>query len=220
VETAGLVYSIQHHDFIGNHPLGKRLHQITSHDFQSAAAALMLLSPAIPMLFMGEEFACEHPFQFFVDFSDDPLRQAVVEGRRREYPQHDWTGGTLPIDAEAFSDSKIGAIEDGDLGMRNWYRQLIAERKRWKKMGLICDANLSVTCDVKLGCYCLHYALGDLAAMVAVQLSSVGEDDKLIGITDLFPGTRLGDLILDSRSESTAKDSLFSNHAKAFVLEG
>ena len=103
VDTQGLIYAIQHHDFIGNHPLGKRLHQVTSPETQRAAAALLILSPAIPMLFMGEEFACEQPFQFFVDFADDHLREAVVEGRKREYPQHEWADGMLPIDPSAFS---------------------------------------------------------------------------------------------------------------------
>ena len=82
IDTSGLVYSIQNHDFIGNHPLGKRFHQIASADAQQAAAALLILSPAIPMLFMGEEFACEQSFLFFVDFEDEHLRRAVVEGRR------------------------------------------------------------------------------------------------------------------------------------------
>ena len=85
------------------------MQQVTSTETQQAAAALFLLSPAIPMLFMGEEFCCESPFQFFVDFGDEHLRKAVVEGRKREYPQHDWSMSTLPTDAMAFHDSKVGS---------------------------------------------------------------------------------------------------------------
>ena len=47
VDTSGLVYSIQHHDFIGNHPLGHRLHQVTSKESQRAAVALLFMMPAI-----------------------------------------------------------------------------------------------------------------------------------------------------------------------------
>ncbi len=219
IDTSGLVHSIQHHDFIGNHPLGLRLHQVTSIEFQRAAAALLLLYPAIPMLFMGEEFACEHPFQFFVDFTDEPLRQAVVEGRRREYPQHDWSGGTLPIDASAFVDSKIGSIENGNLAMRSWYQQLLRQRKSWRLRGLLSDANLSVHSDVDTGCYCLRYTCGQSIATVAVQLSAVGEPDQVIRLHDLLPRDRLGKPILDSRSHPTATDELHSNHAKVFVQE-
>lgn len=219
VDRAGLVYSIQHHDFIGNHPLGKRLHQVTSRDFQRASAALMLLSPAIPMMFMGEEFACEHPFHFFVDFSDEPLRQAVVAGRQREYPQHDWSGGAMPIEPEAFYSSKIGACEDGDLRMRDWYRQLILQRKNWIRSGLLQDKNLTVLTDVKKGCYCLRYERGSLIGTVAVQLSSTSEDERIVRLGSAFPDDRFGELLLDSRSEPTASDALHSNHAKVFVLE-
>ena len=70
VDVGSLIYSIQHHDFVGNHPLGKRLHQLTSQETQRAASTLLLLHPATPMLFMGEEFCCDNPFQFFVDFGD------------------------------------------------------------------------------------------------------------------------------------------------------
>ena len=164
VGTHGLVYSIQHHDFIGNHPLGKRLHQLTSLETQRTAAALLLLSPAIPMLFMGEEFACERPFQFFVDFGDEHFRSAVVEGRKREYPQHDWSGGVLPIDPRAFHDSKIGPAEDGNQEMRRWYRELLAVRKEWRSSGLLCDANLTVRNDLDQGMFSLSYQNGDQLA--------------------------------------------------------
>ncbi len=210
VDTSGLVYAIQHHDFVGNHPQGKRLHQLAGKQTQRAAAALLLLSPAIPMLFMGEEFACEHPFRFFVDFGNEQLRQAVVEGRKSEYPQHDWGGGGLPTDPSTFEESKIGSASDGDSSMRAWYRELIRLRKTWRKRGLICDANLSVQADGELGLYVCQYADAEHALVVAVRLNPNSADSRPIPFGDP------GDLLLDSRTDQT-DNVLFPNHAKVFT---
>ena len=171
VDSSGLVYSIQNHDFIGNHPLGLRLHQLTSHETQRAAAALLLLTPAIPMLFMGEEFACENPFRFFVDFGDEHLREGVVQGRMSEYPQHDWSGGLLPTDPANFELSKIGAAADGNQQTRQWYKRLIQIRQRWRASELLNDENLSVTVDLDAGLYLLRYESSLSSALVAVRLS-------------------------------------------------
>ncbi len=128
-DRATLVQCIQNHDFVGNHPAGHRFHQATDRLSQAAAAALLLLGPGTPMLFMGEEFCCEHPFQFFVDFGDERLRKAVNAGRRREYPQHDWSVGGDPSDERTFLNSKIGPAAAGDAAMRDWYRRLISLRR-------------------------------------------------------------------------------------------
>jgi maltooligosyltrehalose trehalohydrolase len=124
-----LIFSIQNHDFIGNHPNAARLHQLTSRDALRAAASLLLLSPAIPMLFMGEEFASENPFYFFVDFGDETLRRAVEEGRRREYPQHDWKHADSPLSEAAFRKSYIGSRDEGNRETLEWYKWLIHFRK-------------------------------------------------------------------------------------------
>ena len=178
----------------------------------------MLLCPAVPMLFMGEEFACEHPFKFFVDFTDDPLRKAVVDGRKREYPQHDWSDGTLPIDDEAFLDSKIGATEDGNLEMRSWYQRLIALRKDWRDQGLLNDAKFSVINDVDAGVFAIRYGDRGVLATVAVQLSEMQSGPKRVRLAGSL-GAELGDLILDSRPETTNMGDLQENHAKVFVCQ-
>ena len=220
VETKGLIYSIQHHDFIGNHPLGRRLHQLTSHDTQRAAATLLLLSPGIPMLFMGEEFACEQPFQFFVDFSDESLRTAVVEGRRREYPQHDWTGGVLPTDEAAFTGSKIGSSARGDKSMRDWYKSLIAVRGNWIANGLLGDQQISVDSRLEDGLFTLRYDGETSSALVAVRLTKVPTESTPIDLTShpFGSGDQLGHLVLDSRSEYSNRYELMPNHAKVFVV--
>ncbi len=214
VSTEGLVYSIQHHDFIGNHPLGKRLHQLTSKEMQRAAAALLLLSPGIPMLFMGEEFCCEKPFQFFVDFGDEHLRTAVVEGRKREYPQHDWQDGVLPTDPAAFNASKIGLIESGDVAMRDWYASLIQLRKRWLASGLLCDENLQVSSDQEKGLFVVSYRSSSETAEIVVRLSEESDSPDAIEFRDEMRDPT-ATLVLDSLSRNN-DDALAMNHAKVF----
>ena len=213
VDTSGLIYSIQHHDFIGNHPLGKRLHQLIGKDAQRAAAALLVLSPGIPMLFMGEEFCCQRPFQFFVDFGDEHLRNGVVEGRKREYPQHDWSRGILPTDPEAFLSSKIGSADQGDLEMRHWYQQIIQLRRRARRSNLICDQNLDLQIDSSAGLYVLRYESDQESLLVVVRLVADGDAGEL-DITSEVPGISDYQQILDSRSGSTK--GLLSSHARVF----
>jgi 1,4-alpha-glucan branching enzyme len=75
---------LQNHDQIGNRALGDRLESIAGIDAIEAALAITLLAPAIPMLFMGEEWGSKTPFPFFCDFRGD-LAEAVRKGRRIEY---------------------------------------------------------------------------------------------------------------------------------------
>ncbi|TWU58236.1 malto-oligosyltrehalose trehalohydrolase [Rubripirellula reticaptiva] len=211
VDTSGLIYNIQNHDFIGNHPLGQRLHQLTSLETQAAAATLLMLSPGIPMIFMGEEFACEQPFGFFVDFGDEATRQAVVEGRKREYPQHDWSGGASPIDAAAFFQSKIGPAAAGTATMRQWYQTLIATRRDWCGRGLISGDNVEIQTNVDAGLFLMRYRYQGNVGTVAVRLSD--ERSK----SDKIEFEWEGKLILDSREESGVNENeLLRNHAKVF----
>ncbi len=75
---------LQCHDQVGNRAFGDRITDIAKPEAVRAAAAVFLLAPNIPMLFMGEEFGAATPFQFFCDFGDE-LRDAVTQGRRREF---------------------------------------------------------------------------------------------------------------------------------------
>ncbi len=84
---------LQNHDQVGNRPFGDRLTTMVAPPVLDAAYALLLLSPAIPMLFMGEEWASRTPFLYFSDHQDEALRDAVREGRRREFAAF---GGHVP----------------------------------------------------------------------------------------------------------------------------
>ena len=78
------VQFLQNHDQIGNRALGERLDALAPPAAMAAARALLLLAPQIPMLFMGEEWACRTPFLYFTDFTG-ALAEAVRDGRRREF---------------------------------------------------------------------------------------------------------------------------------------
>jgi len=78
---------LQNHDQIGNRAFGERLGQLAAPAVLAAATAVLLLAPAPPLLFMGDEFAAAQPFLYFCDFADsDPqLAVAVSAGRRQEF---------------------------------------------------------------------------------------------------------------------------------------
>ena len=78
------VLFLQNHDQIGNRALGERLVQLCPPEALRAATALLLLSPMIPLMFMGDEWGASEPFLFFTDFHDE-LADAVREGRRGEF---------------------------------------------------------------------------------------------------------------------------------------
>jgi malto-oligosyltrehalose trehalohydrolase len=84
LSPTAFVNFLQNHDQIGNRAFGDRLEGQVSSAAIEAALAITLLAPAIPMLFMGDEWGSKAPFPFFCDFKGD-LADAVREGRRREY---------------------------------------------------------------------------------------------------------------------------------------
>jgi maltooligosyltrehalose trehalohydrolase len=78
------LFCISNHDQVGNRAFGERLHQITTPKAYHAASALLLLAPATPMLFMGQEWGASTPFQYFTDHHAE-LGRLVTEGRRKEF---------------------------------------------------------------------------------------------------------------------------------------
>ena len=84
LSPTAFVNFLQNHDQIGNRAFGDRLESNAKSEAIEAALAITLLAPAVPMLFMGEEWGSKAPFPFFCDFKSG-LARAVREGRRREY---------------------------------------------------------------------------------------------------------------------------------------
>jgi maltooligosyltrehalose trehalohydrolase len=75
---------LQNHDQIGNRAFGDRLAKLSTPEKLRAGFAILLLSPQVPMLFMGEEYLATQPFLYFCDYQGE-LAAAVREGRRSEF---------------------------------------------------------------------------------------------------------------------------------------
>jgi malto-oligosyltrehalose trehalohydrolase len=129
---------LQNHDQIGNRAFGERIVQIADHRAVHAAAAILLLAPSPPLLFMGEEFGTETPFLFFCEFEQD-LAAAVTAGRRNEFARfarfHDPAERERipdPNDAKTFKASQLNWSVLVQPSHRDWlrfYRKLLGLRR-------------------------------------------------------------------------------------------
>src|SRR5262249_23569043 len=86
------VVSSQNHDQVCNRAQGERLTALTDFEGLKLAAGLVLLSPYVPLLFMGEEYGETSPFLYFVSHGDPALIDAVRRGRREEFKKFAWQG--------------------------------------------------------------------------------------------------------------------------------
>ena len=128
-----LVVCIQNHDQVGNRAFGERLSTLVDFDKQKLAAALLILSPNTPLLFMGQEYGERAPFQYFVDHGDANLIRAVQEGRKKEFAVFGWKNTPDPKSEKTFLDSKLNwNINEEDERRYLWclYKDLIALKKK------------------------------------------------------------------------------------------
>ncbi|ORM62788.1 malto-oligosyltrehalose trehalohydrolase [Pantoea rodasii] len=126
---------IQNHDQVGNRAQGERLISLAGADSTKVLLAMLLLSPHIPLLFMGEEFGETNPFLFFTDFHGD-LAKAVREGRAREFTGHAGHDDSVPDPnaEETFSRSKLDWSKPDSEEGKNWLaltQQLLQLRQRY-----------------------------------------------------------------------------------------
>ncbi len=128
-----MVIFCQNHDQVGNRMRGERLSTLVPFEALKAAAGVLLASPYVPLLFMGEEYGEENPFLYFVDHADAELMQAVREGRKNEFKEFAWAGDPPdPGLPETFMASKI-AWEKRKTGRGKalcaYFRRLLAARR-------------------------------------------------------------------------------------------
>ncbi|MDC3961632.1 malto-oligosyltrehalose trehalohydrolase [Polyangium jinanense] len=130
LESTRFVHCIQNHDQIGNRAFGDRLGESVSPAAFRAMSALLLLSPYVPLLFMGQEWNAKTRFQYFTDHNAE-LGRLVTEGRRKEFAAFaSFQGAEIP-DPQAestFLASKL-SYEERDTaehaGVRELYRELL-----------------------------------------------------------------------------------------------
>ncbi|HEV2481114.1 MAG TPA: malto-oligosyltrehalose trehalohydrolase [Puia sp.] len=123
----------QNHDLPGNRPGGERLSRLVDTGTLKLAAAVVLLSPYIPMLFMGEEYGEDAPFFFFSDYHEPATSQGQVEGRRQQFAAFGFEGEVRdPQDPFLFEQSKLHWKKRGSGDHRlllEWHRELIRLRR-------------------------------------------------------------------------------------------
>lgn len=131
--TESFVVCCQNHDQIGNRMLGERLSALTDAAGLRCAAAAVLLSPYLPLLFMGEEYGETTPFLFFVDHGDPQLVEAVRQGRRREFAAlHKDGQAPDPVDPGTRDASRVdpgAALRAPGSLLRTFYRECLRLRR-------------------------------------------------------------------------------------------
>ena len=147
------------HDQVGNRAVGDRPSAILDDAALAATAALVLLSPYTPMLFMGEEWGTRTPFQFFTDHEEDDLARSVSEGRVREFAGFGWDADEIP-DPQAAATVEASRLRWSELDEAEharvlaWYQALTtlrrnldwSQRTAWPQVDEIDDV-LMVTYD-------------------------------------------------------------------------
>jgi len=144
------VICAQNHDQIGNRMLGERLSQLVSFEALKLAAAAVLLSPNIPLLFMGEEYGEESPFLYFVNHTDPDLVEAVRKGRKEEFKHFHLEGEFQdPQSLETLHKSQL-KWEQRKSGkhkvLLELYQQLIQLRRSIPALKNLDKQNLEVSC--------------------------------------------------------------------------
>ena len=142
------VVCAQNHDQVGNRMLGERLSQLVSFDGLRLAAGVVLLSPFVPLLFMGEEYGETAPFLYFIHHSDPALVEAVRKGRREEFSRFRWRGEIPdPQDEQTFLRSKLNhelRRNSGHRVLNEFYRELIRLRKQLPSLARLSKADMEV----------------------------------------------------------------------------
>jgi maltooligosyltrehalose trehalohydrolase len=130
------VVFLQNHDQVGNRAGGERLSVLLGSEAkQRLAASLLLLSPYVPLLFMGEEYGERNPFPFFCSFQGPELVEAVRVGRKEQFGDPEDRAQVPDPSSEAtFTSARLGwQWPEGSFAwcLRRLYRDLLAARRRW-----------------------------------------------------------------------------------------
>jgi len=138
ISPSHFVVCNQNHDQVGNRAAGERLSRLVSLEAQKLAAGMTLLSPFVPMLFMGEEYGETAPFQYFTSHGDPALIEAVRRGRQEEFSEFGWKQSVPdPQDEQTFERSRLKhslKTQEPHSTLFGFYQRLIRirhERELW-----------------------------------------------------------------------------------------
>lgn len=191
---------IQNHDQVGNRARGDRLTHLVTTEKLMIAAALVLTSPFIPLIFHGEEWGASTHFQYFTDHQDEDLGKAVRMGRGQEFSSFGWNPDDIPDPQakETFERSKLNWPEipgEPHSSILRWYRGLIGLRRSFPALS---DGRLDrvmVTFDEEAQWITVERGPVTLVCNLAgyfrtIALREVGQGTVLIASSeqfDLFP---------------------------------
>ena len=150
----------QNHDQVGNRMLGERTSVLASFEMQKLMAAAVMVSPFLPMLFMGEEWSEPNPFLYFVSHTDKELAEAVRKGRKEEFASFHAEGEAPdPMDEQTFLQSKLQwdlVDKEPHTTMLRYYKNLIALRKHHRALHHLNRKQLSIACSKENNTLLLH----------------------------------------------------------------
>ncbi|MGK7392330.1 MAG: malto-oligosyltrehalose trehalohydrolase [Candidatus Cyclobacteriaceae bacterium M2_1C_046] len=154
-----IVFS-QNHDQVGNRMLGERTSHLVSFEMQKLMTGAVIVSPFLPMLFMGEEWGSRDPFQYFVSHTDPDLVEAVRKGRKAEFADFHAEGEAPdPQSEETFKRSSLN-WEDIDQQphqtMRQYYIKLLNVRRLYNSLKIPNRKKIKVSCDEQKKIITLH----------------------------------------------------------------
>ena len=192
---------LQNHDQTGNRALGERLISLTDAETHDALTAILLLSPHIPLMFMGEDWGETRPFRFFAGFGGD-LARAVTEGRRKEFADFAAFAGHTedvpdPIDPATFEGSRIDwdrRESDSGQAARQKVRALLELRRtaivpRLQETG----GHSGMIVAARRDCLAIDWRLGDALLELRANLSDAPSQPRpaegsLLHVAGAAPG--------------------------------
>ncbi len=192
LDARRLVGYLQTHDQVGNRMSGDRISALVPPGVQAAGAALSLLGPGTPMIFMGEEWGATTPWQFFTSFEEDWLAAAVREGRRAEFGSHGWSAHDVPDPQDpATRDRSVldwSEVEKGKHArMLRWYAGCIAARRSLLGQGPTRLTGISTSFDEDAGWFVMAHAPADRPTYaVVVNLSAAAQPVPLAGAGEVL----------------------------------
>lgn len=186
LEAQQFVVFAQNHDQVGNRMKGDRLSRLVSFPSLKLVAAAVLLSPFLPLLFMGEEYGEEAPFQFFISHGDPALVEATRNGRQEEFAAFRWEGKIPdPQDEATFLHSKLNrsvSAQGEHRALMEFYRELIRLRRALPALARLSKLDLEVTERENEKVLLICRGSGDDRAIIILHFAEQANE-----VTLLFP---------------------------------
>ena len=218
LQPTAFIHFLQNHDQVGNRALGDRLHTNMDEQTHLALTAMLLLSPQVPLLFMGESYRDNTPFHFFADYTDE-LATIIRDNRAPEaenfggYPKGFSAKDIPDPNAEAtFLDSKIDWTQSDAPEGQAWSNQLrqLIEIRRERIVPHLpnAQANSGKVLDAPDRCVFVDWTLGDIALQLRLNLSK----------KEIDLGSNLGERIWPNSKDDT-RETLPSVSVAFYIQE-